>query len=53
MTIVRTVLNLLDTATSIVQQTAWKRFVLTKSCLNCRVIEAANSYLNRVINYLN
>jgi hypothetical protein len=34
MTIENSVLNLLDTATSTVQQAAWKRLVLTKGCLN-------------------
>jgi hypothetical protein len=57
------VLNLLDTVTSIVQQAAWKRLVLTKGCLNalseqlkvtnCRAIETASNYLNRVTNYQN
>jgi hypothetical protein len=58
------VLNLPDTATSIVQQAAWKGLVLTKSCLNssfltfkrdklCRATEAASHYVNRVINYQN
>jgi len=34
MTIENSVLNLLDTATCVVQQASWKRLVLTKGCLN-------------------